>query len=159
MEATIMSRVSVGKGHFDQAYMKLLREQPLRPLRTKTDYRRATAIIDRLVTAEEGSLSRGEQDYLETLVLLIEDYDRRHRPDNVEPDPIAILRHLMEASEMTVSELGLILGSKGNASEILSGKRSLSKSHIAKLAQRFAVDAGLFFPRLKQDPGQSRVEV
>lgn len=40
-----------------------------------------------------------------------------------------------------------LLGSKGKASEILRGKRSLSKTHIAKLAGRFGVDVSLFFPR------------
>jgi HTH-type transcriptional regulator/antitoxin HigA len=128
-------------------YADLVGEFPLRPLRTKADYRRAGEVLDRLATAAEGSLSRGEQDYLETLILLVEDYDRRHRPAVDEPDPIAVLRHLMEANDMTVSDLGELLGSKGNASEILSGKRSLSKAHLAALSKRFAVNVSLFFPR------------
>jgi HTH-type transcriptional regulator/antitoxin HigA len=104
-------------------------------------------MLDRLATASEGSLSRGEQDYLDTLTLLVEDYDRRHRPVENEPDAIMVLKHLMEANDMTVSDLGDLLGSKGNASEVLSGKRSLSKSHMAKLAARFGLDVSLFFPR------------
>ena len=128
-------------------YMELVRELPLRPLRTKAEFRQAAQVLDALVTAPEGSLSAGEQDYLETLVLLIEDYDRRHRPVQDEPDPITILKHLMESNDMSISDLGQLLGSKGNASEILRGKRALSKTHIAKLATRFAVDVSLFFPR------------
>jgi HTH-type transcriptional regulator/antitoxin HigA len=116
-------------------------------MRTKADFRQAAQVLDTLVTAPEGSLSAGEQDYLETLVLLVEDYDRRHRPVQDEPDPITILKHLMESNDMTISDLGELLGSKGNASEILRGKRALSKAHIAKLAKRFGVDVGLFFPR------------
>jgi HTH-type transcriptional regulator/antitoxin HigA len=53
----------------------------------------------------------------------------------------------MDENDMTVSDLGQLLGSKGNASEILSGKRSLSKAHMATLARRFAVNVSLFFPR------------
>ena len=128
-------------------YAALASEFPLRPLRTKSDFRRAAAMLDRFATAAEGSLSRGEQDYFETLTLLIEDYDRRHRPIEPEPDPIAVLKHLMRENDMTVSDLGELLGSKGNASEILSGKRSLSKAHMAALAHRFSVNVSLFFPR------------
>lgn len=128
-------------------YAALISEFPLRPLRTKSDFRRAAAMLDRLATAAEGSLSRGEQDYFETLMLLVEDYDRRHQPAQSEPDPITVLKHLMEENDMTVSDLGQLLGSKGNASEILSGKRSLSKAHMATLARRFAVNVSLFFPR------------
>lgn len=45
---------------------------------------------------------------------------------------------------MTVTALGELLGGKSVASEVLHGKRSLSKSHILKLADRFKLDAGAF---------------
>jgi transcriptional regulator with XRE-family HTH domain len=46
---------------------------------------------------------------------------------------------------MTVTELGKLLGSKGAASELLSGKRmEPSKAQIAKLCARFKVDARAF---------------
>lgn len=142
-----MSRAVLKAPVATAGYTALVSEFPLRPLRTKADFRRAAAMLDRLATAAEGSLSRGEQDYFETLTLLVEDYDRRHRPAEPEPDPITVLKHLMDENDMTVSDLGQLLGSKGNASEILSGKRSLSKAHMATLARRFAVNVSLFFPR------------
>jgi HTH-type transcriptional regulator/antitoxin HigA len=54
----------------------------------------------------------------------------------------------VEANNMTVSELGEVLGSKGVASEVLNGKRSLSKAHILKLARRFHVDPSLFLEKI-----------
>jgi len=51
----------------------------------------------------------------------------------------------VEQAGMTVTELGQLLGSKGAASELLSGKRKEpGKSQIAKLWARFKVGAGAF---------------
>jgi antitoxin component HigA of HigAB toxin-antitoxin module len=41
-------------------------------------------------------------------------------------------------------DLWTVLGSKSRASEILSGKRSISKDQAKKLASFFKVSAGLF---------------
>lgn len=93
-------------------------------------------------------LSDGEKDYVEALGLFIEDYDRRHNVfDTSGRTPLDMLTHLMEAHDMSVTDLGHLLGSKGIASEILHSKRSLSKSHILKLAGRFNVDPGLFLEK------------
>jgi antitoxin component HigA of HigAB toxin-antitoxin module len=52
---------------------------------------------------------------------------------------------LVEQAGMSVSELGKLIGSKGAASELLSGKRKEpSKVQIAKLCARFKVDASAF---------------
>jgi HTH-type transcriptional regulator/antitoxin HigA len=113
-------------------------------LRGKADYARATEMLDGLAVREEGSLSRDEQDYLETLALLVEAYDA-DEPAGPPAEPLDVLKHLMEAHDMNTSDLGRVLGSKGVASEVLNGKRSLSKAHMAKLAEKFHVDVGVFF--------------
>ena len=38
----------------------------------------------------------------------------------------------------------------GVASEILNGKRSLSKTHMARLAAKFPVDVSVFFPAVRK---------
>jgi HTH-type transcriptional regulator/antitoxin HigA len=50
----------------------------------------------------------------------------------------------MAANGMSQSALARLLGSSGITSEILSGKRSLSKTHIKKLAAAFNVSTDLF---------------
>jgi HTH-type transcriptional regulator/antitoxin HigA len=50
----------------------------------------------------------------------------------------------MAANGMTQAALATLLGSSGIASEVLSGKRSLSKAHIKKLAVAFKVSTDLF---------------
>jgi HTH-type transcriptional regulator/antitoxin HigA len=126
--------------------MKLVAEFPLRPLRTEADYLRALEVLDRLAPCEERSLSSDERDYIQTLALLVEEYERKHASVlSTDVDPVEVLKHLMEENDMTTSDLGRLLGSKGIASEILNGKRALSKSHMTTLADRFHVDVGLFF--------------
>jgi HTH-type transcriptional regulator/antitoxin HigA len=140
MKVTTPQRNAVG-----DRYLELVRQFPLRPLRTKADYTRATEVMDVLAVREEGALSRDERDYLDTLALLIEEYDSR-RSSPLPAEPVEVLRHLMEAHDMNTSDLGRVIGSRGVASEILNGKRSLSKAHMARLAEKFHVDVGVFFP-------------
>jgi HTH-type transcriptional regulator / antitoxin HigA len=131
-----------------RSYNELIETVPLRPIRNKSQYRRAAAMLDKLAVRDEGTLSREEQDYLETLSLLVEDYDRKEDRSAVRGvGPVQVLKHLMEENDMNTSDLGRLLGSKGVASEVLNGKRKLSKSHIMTLAQRFNVDVSLFFPQ------------
>jgi HTH-type transcriptional regulator/antitoxin HigA len=141
-----MSAIAKSRGGAAR-YMELVGQFPLRPLKGKKDYRHALEILDRMATREEGSLSADEQDYMQTLSLLVEEYDNKHEPvSTADVDPIEVLKHLMEENDMNTSDLGRLLGSKGVASEILNGKRSLSKSHMLALAERFNVDVSLFFP-------------
>src|SRR5258707_352079 len=116
-----MSRVVVNRVNGTDLYFELVREYPLRPIRTKCKSRLAMRREDRRAVRAEGSLERGEQDYLDTLSLLIEEYDRAHRPAGLKKlNGLDVLRHLMEENEMSVSALGKVFGSKGVASEILS---------------------------------------
>lgn len=142
-----MSRATANRAAISDRYLEMVREFPLRPIRTKADYGRAGKLIDRLATQEEGSLAPGEQDYLDTLSLLVEEYDRASRPHRRQTDPVVLLKHLMEESGMNVTALGKLLGSKSVASEVLSGRRSLSKANMLKLAEHFKLDVSVFFPR------------
>jgi len=126
-------------------YLALIDQMPLRPLRSERDYDRAAVVLDRLAIRQEGSLDQGEQDYLDTLTMLVEAFDReRHRLAAKKLDPLAAIKYLMEESGMTQASLGRLLGSRAMASLILNGHRGLSKGHIRKLAGHFKVSAELF---------------
>ncbi len=128
----------------DRQYLNLVRQFPLRPIRTKRDLDRATKIAGHLATYEEDTLPVGEQDYLDALTVFIEDYQRRHPAELPDVSPLAMLKHLMEQRDMNVSELGVVIGSQSNASLILSGKRAISKRVIRLLSEHFGVPAGVF---------------
>jgi HTH-type transcriptional regulator/antitoxin HigA len=127
------------------AYLALIDLFPLRPLRGERDYDAAVRVLDTLAVRPEGSLDPGEQDYLDTLTMLVEAYDREHHDVAPEPrDPLAMLKYLMQESGMTQADLGRLLGNRALASLILHGHRQLSKSHIRKLADHFKVSPALF---------------
>jgi HTH-type transcriptional regulator / antitoxin HigA len=128
----------------DRRYLALVHEFPLRPIRTKRDLDRAMKIAGHLATYEEGSLPRGEQDYLDTITVLIEDYQRRRPISLPAVTPVAMLKHLMEQHDMNVNELGRVVGSQSNASLILSGKRAISRRVMQLLSEHFGVSPGVF---------------
>ncbi|MGZ7029918.1 MAG: helix-turn-helix domain-containing protein, partial [Terriglobales bacterium] len=59
--------------------------------------------------------------------------------------PIAIIRHLMEAHGLRQKDLVSIFGTESIASEVLHGKRELTKEHIKRLSARFGVSPAVFF--------------
>jgi HTH-type transcriptional regulator/antitoxin HigA len=126
------------------SYLRCVVEFPLKVIKSERQHDQAVAQIGRLMIRQD--LDEGELDYVEALGKLIGEYEDRagHRIKVSTRDPIKILKFLMNESKMTVSALGKIIGSQGVASEVLSGRRQLSKSHIHKLAQHFHVDPGLF---------------
>jgi len=119
-------------------------------LRGAAEYDRAAKIVHRLAL-RESKLDAGEEAYLEVLESLLERHDRAHSPVRTDDiTPTQVLRTLVRQADMTVTQLGELLGSKGAASELLSGKRKEpSKSQIAKLCARFKVDASAFLLPLK----------
>jgi HTH-type transcriptional regulator / antitoxin HigA len=103
-------------------------------------------MLGRLIGRNEPRLTDRERKYVEALGMFIQEYDDRVHPfTRKNSTPLQALKFLMEQNEMNSEALGKILGSKTAALLVLNGKRELSKSHIRKLAERFKVDAGLFF--------------
>src|SRR5438552_8287308 len=127
------------------AYLALIDQFPLRPLRSERDYDAAVTILDELAVRPEGSLDPGEQDYLDTLTMLVEAFDREHYDiDTKHLDPLSMLKYLMQESGMSQADLGRLLGNRALASLIVNGHRQLSKSHISQLADHFKVSPALF---------------
>jgi len=115
-------------------YLNLIKRFPLRPLRSDADLKQAGSVLDEIVGRSD--LSSGERDYMEGLARFIRDYEVEHIRHRLKKlKPIELLKHLMEENNMNTSELGYVLGSRGLASEVLNGKRGLSKTLIAKLSR------------------------
>ena len=106
---------------------------------------RLTQEIDRLITKDikQGSLSPEEDRLLELLCVLVEDYEDEHFPIEKSP-PHEVLKFLMEQQDLKQSDLLDVFGSSGIASEVVNGKRSISKTQAKKLAERFKVSVELF---------------
>jgi HTH-type transcriptional regulator/antitoxin HigA len=77
------------------------------------------------------------------LTLLVERFEEQQYA--MKPaSPIDIVRELMEANGVSQSEIAGIIGSKGLTSEMLSGKREISKRQALKLSERFHLPASVF---------------
>jgi HTH-type transcriptional regulator / antitoxin HigA len=150
MKSGGVNRVPAAVAALPRSYLALLGEFPLRPIKDVPEYERAVAIVHRLAL-HESRLDDGEEAYLEVLEELVERYDlAHHRIDLQGITPTQALRMLAEQAAMSVTELGALLGSKGAASELLSGKRrEPSKAQIARLCARFKVDASTFLLQVK----------
>jgi HTH-type transcriptional regulator/antitoxin HigA len=88
--------------------------------------------------------SREEEEAIELLTLLIERYeaDRYPVPD---ADPIEVLRFLLRQNGLSQKDLATELRSESTVSLVLSGKRRLTRDHIARLSRRFHVSPSVFF--------------
>lgn len=103
---------------------------------------RAEEIITRLLNKGE-NLSPEEEKLLDLVSDLVEKYEDEHYPFPDVP-PNEILKFIMEQRDLKQSDLLHIFGSSGIASEVVGGKRSISKAQAKKLAEYFKVSVELF---------------
>lgn len=123
-------------------YRRLLSRAMPVVIETEEENARMLSVVEKLMQKGE-KLSAEEEKLLKLLARLIEDFEERfYRP--TEATPLEVLTHLMEARGVKQSQLWEVFGSKGIASEVLNGKRGISKTHARALANYFHVPAELF---------------
>ena len=74
---------------------------------------------------------------------LIERFEEEHHPIPDSP-PNQVLKTLMEDRGLKQKDLLPIFGSSGTVSEVVNGKRSISKAQAKKLSEFFHVSAEVF---------------
>ena len=140
-----MSSVNTrSSGRKTDRFLALDRQFPPRPIRTKRDYAAAIKVMERLAVRGEGDLNADELDYLEVLSNVIEAYEAQHFRPLHDGTPLERLQALLNETDMTTADLGRLLGNSGLASQILLGRRQLSKTHVRLLSRHFKLDASYF---------------
>jgi antitoxin component HigA of HigAB toxin-antitoxin module len=115
----------------------------LRPSNDKVGFENAQEIAYALAVLDRRT--RDQDEYLESLSLLMEYYENTHSPiSKSDLTQAEVLKYLMDANEMSESDLGWLLGERSLGNAILFGRRALSKSNIRTLADRFKVSTDLF---------------
>jgi len=109
----------------------------IRPIHTEADYQNALDRIEEIFDAKPGSI---EGDVLEILEILVDEYEKKNFPIEA-PKPVKAIKFRMEQLGMGQKDLAKIFGSKSRASEILSGKRSLSLRQIKVLYRKLGIPA------------------
>ena len=101
--------------------------------------------IERLekLTAKK-SVTPAEKKLVALLTVLIEEYEAKHDPVP-EAEPVSIIRHLMEAHQLRQKDLLDVFGTESIVSDILRGRRELTKQHIRRLSTKFHVSPSVFF--------------
>ena len=88
-------------------------------------------------------LTVAEKKLAELLTLLIEDSEQQHYKLKPAAPQEAVLE-LMRANRLKQKDLVEVFGTPSIVSEVLSGKRALSKEHIRRLSDRFHVSPEVF---------------
>ena len=124
-------------------YARLANRIVIKAIETEEEYDRMVAAVEHLMDKGEHRLSPEESALLETMAILVQAYDDRHNPlSHVAPNEM--LKYLMECSGRTSGDLLPVFGTRGRVSEVLNGRRSISKEQAKKLALLFKVTVDLF---------------
>jgi len=104
--------------------------------------------FDRLVRKLEAldrkpHATREEEVLAELLAKLIEAHDEEHYPAP-EIRPHEMVRHLMEQRGLRQADLIPVIASRAQVSDMVNGRRGISRAQAKKLAQFFHVSAELF---------------
>lgn len=109
-------------------------------IETEAENERLLAIVEPMMSRE---LSLEEAKLFELLVKLIEDFEELHYPMG-QGSPLEALKFLMEQRDLRQRDIAHLLGSSGVASEVINGKRAISKKQAKALAEFFSVSPELF---------------
>ena len=111
----------------------------LKKIESETEYEAALAYAESLMDAPSGSPAA---DDLKTIAVLIEAYEEEQFPIGF-PDPITAIEFRMEQQGLTRQDLVPYIGSPSKVSEVLNGKRGLSKKMIRALYVGLGIPAGV----------------
>jgi HTH-type transcriptional regulator / antitoxin HigA len=109
----------------------------LKPIKTKTDYKKALAEVERLWGAKGGT---PEGDRLDILATLIEAYETEHYPLDP-PDPVEAIQFRMEQQGLSRKDLEPLIGTRTRVAEVLNRKRNLSIGMIRRLHDHLGIPA------------------
>ena len=90
------------------------------------------------------SVSPAEEKFIQLLMVLVEDFENKNHPVP-NASPVDILRHLMEAHQLRQKDLVDIFGAESTVSDVLNGKRDITKEQVRRLSKRFHVSPAVFF--------------
>ena len=123
------------------SYLERVLTFPLTSIKSNEHLIAAQKVMDQMLA--QSALDHGDEIYLGALSDLVATYEAAH----VAIDPASdadMLRHLLEAKGVTQAQLSKDTAiAKSSVSEVLAGRKPLSRKMIRKLAVYFNVDVGV----------------
>ncbi|MGF6533110.1 MULTISPECIES: helix-turn-helix domain-containing protein [Paraburkholderia] len=125
-----------------EAWAALQSKVPLKPIRNEQEYEQLTQLANALTNHLHGDADNPLTDLLGVLSALIGGWESRQV---VVPsaEPREVLRHLLETHGLKQKDLADI-ASPTVVSDILAGRRAISKNVAKALAVRFRTDVSVF---------------
>jgi HTH-type transcriptional regulator/antitoxin HigA len=124
------------------AYIDLLSKTIPSIIETESEYQRLLIITESLHFNKNRTLE--EKKIYKLLVTLIEIYESQQYSIPAST-PQEILQHIMDSSGLRQTDIAEIIGaSSGVVSQIVNGKRAISKAQAKALGQQFKVSPSLF---------------
>jgi HTH-type transcriptional regulator/antitoxin HigA len=110
-------------------------------LHDRVEFENAVEIMNALAGHD---LNQDQEDYLETVSILVDEYDRTHNAQPKKASALAVLKALLEEHGISGRALGGILGNPAVGGFILRGERHITVEQARKLGARFSVDPSVF---------------
>lgn len=125
-----------------QKYGKLLARTMPVVIETEEENEHFLGEVEKLI--DKGDRRSPEEDkLLELMTTLVENYEEKHYPIPDAP-PHEVLQELMRSRGLRQRDLLSIFGSDGIASEVVNGKRNISRTQAKALAEFFRLPVELF---------------
>jgi HTH-type transcriptional regulator/antitoxin HigA len=128
----------------EKKYGRLLGKHRPRMIQSDDEFDRLSAELEALDFIEEvRELDAEERELQALLALLCTEYEDR-TVDPPTSTPLEVLKFLMEQNGLRPADLAEVFGSRAVTSQVLSGKREISKAHARRLADRFRLSVAAF---------------
>lgn len=123
---------------------------PPRPIANRKMYDHYHNAVNILMGELEGSdftkiIRTTIQEYVKSVTPFLADYEKEEFPLKT-ASPEEVLRFLMEQNNLSQYDLASDFGGQPVVSDILRGKRKLTREHIERLSKRFSISPATFFP-------------
>ena len=109
----------------------------IRVIRNTEEYKAALHAIEKMWSAPAKSV---QTERLQALILLVEQYEKTHFPMS-DPDPIALIEHVMESRGLSHEDLEYMIGPRARVADILNRTRPLTLDMIRRLVVHFDLPA------------------
>ena len=124
-------------------YLGLVEQFPPVKIRTAEQAKATESQIEELLA--QPKLSRAEEPYVDLLSDLLADWeDATVKIPDI--DGVELLRALLEDRGLRQKDLVGVFATESVASEVIAGRRELSRKHIEGLARFFKISPAVFFP-------------
>jgi len=123
-------------------YKEILLKYQQKLIKTEEENEQALSIIEDLM--HKSNRTPEEDELYQLLVVLVEKFEREYYLNAKISNPHSVLLFLMEQKGIKQNDLVGIIGSKGVVSEVVNGKRSITKTQAEALADFFGISVELF---------------